>query len=137
MAFKIFVICSFFATKIGLNRNIGRGTSLNINLISCTICFHPRDENGFKCHTMSEAHQRQLLIFAETPDKFLDTYSKEFQDGFMTCLRRTYGTKRVYANQVWKYKCTKQNNLLIYYNIGDKISFPFIPHCNYGMDVLC
>ena len=59
-----------------------------------------RDENGFKCHTMSEAHQRQLLIFAETPDKFLDTYSKEFEEGFLNSLRRTHGTKRVFANDV-------------------------------------
>ena len=59
-----------------------------------------RDENGFKCHTMSEAHQRQLLIFAETPDKFLDSYSKEFEEGFVTMLKRTHGTKRVFANQV-------------------------------------
>ena len=49
---------------------------------------------------MSEAHQRQLLIFADNPDKFLDSYSKEFEEGFLTALRRTYGTKRVFANQV-------------------------------------
>ena len=31
-----------------------------------------RDENGFKCHTMSESHQRQLLLVAENPNKFVD-----------------------------------------------------------------
>ena len=29
----------------------------------CQMCQKQcRDENGFKCHTMSESHQRQLLI---------------------------------------------------------------------------
>ena len=68
--------------------------------INCKDNIVSRDENGFKCHTMSEAHQRQLLIFADNPDKFLDSYSKEFEEGFLTALRRTYGTKRVFANQV-------------------------------------
>lgn len=33
-------------------------------------------QNGFKCHCMSESHQRQLLLFADNPDKFLDAFSK-------------------------------------------------------------
>ena len=33
-------------------------------------------QNGFKCHTMSESHQRQLLLFAEHPDDYIDTFSK-------------------------------------------------------------
>jgi DNA/RNA-binding protein KIN17 len=49
---------------------------------------------------MSESHQRQLLIFAETPDKFLDTYSKDFEEGFLNTLKSTYGTKRTLANTV-------------------------------------
>jgi hypothetical protein len=64
------------------------------------VLFFLRDENGFKCHTMSESHQRQLLIFAETPDKFLDTYSKDFEEGFLNTLKSTYGTKRTLANTV-------------------------------------
>lgn len=43
----------------------------------CQMCEKQcRDENGFKCHTMSEGHQRQLLLFADNPNKFLDDYSK-------------------------------------------------------------
>ena len=38
----------------------------------CQMCQKQcRDENGFKCHTMSESHQRQLLLFADQPNKFL------------------------------------------------------------------
>jgi len=68
----------------------------------CQMCQKQcRDENGFKCHTMSESHQRQLLLFADNPGRFLDGYSKEFEKEFMTLLSRQFGTKRVHANQVY------------------------------------
>ena len=35
----------------------------------CQMCAKQcRDENGFKCHTMSDAHQRQMLVFAQNID---------------------------------------------------------------------
>ena len=38
----------------------------------CQMCQKQcRDQNGFKCHISSESHQRQLLLFAEKPGKFL------------------------------------------------------------------
>ena len=61
-----------------------------------------RDDNGFKCHVQSESHQRQLLLFAETPGKFLHNFSKEFTDGYMDILKRRFGTKRVKANKVYQ-----------------------------------
>ena len=73
----------------------------------CQMCQKQcRDENGFKCHAMSESHQRQLLLFADSEDKFLDEFSKEFEEGYLYLLKRCHGTKRVYANKV---SC-KQNN---------------------------
>ncbi|KAG1655166.1 DNA/RNA-binding protein KIN17 [Nymphon striatum] len=69
----------------------------------CQMCQKQcRDENGFKCHTMSESHQRQLLLFADSPHKFLGTYSKEFKDSFVNLIKRQYGTKRVFANMVYQ-----------------------------------
>ncbi|EDO38216.1 predicted protein [Nematostella vectensis] len=69
----------------------------------CQMCQKQcRDENGFKCHTMSESHQRQLLLFADNPEKFVDTFSKEFCDDFLKLLKRRNGTKRVHANQVYQ-----------------------------------
>ncbi|XP_013381345.1 DNA/RNA-binding protein KIN17 [Lingula anatina] len=69
----------------------------------CQMCQKQcRDENGFKCHTMSESHQRQLLLFAERPDQFLDTFSKEFEDGYLEVLKRRFGTKRVHCNIVYQ-----------------------------------
>ncbi|XP_019633854.1 PREDICTED: DNA/RNA-binding protein KIN17-like [Branchiostoma belcheri] len=68
----------------------------------CQMCQKQcRDENGFKCHTMSESHQRQLLLFAESPDKFLDYFSQEFLNGYLELLRRRFGDKRVHCNIVY------------------------------------
>lgn len=67
----------------------------------CQMCQKQcRDENGFKCHLMSESHQRQLLLVADNPEKFVDSFSMTFFDDFMDLLRRQYGTKRVHANLV-------------------------------------
>lgn len=69
----------------------------------CQMCQKQcRDENGFKCHTMSESHQRQLLLFAEDPDKYLDSFSEEFLEGYESLLKRRFGTKRVHANNVYQ-----------------------------------
>lgn len=69
----------------------------------CQMCQKQcRDENGFKCHTMSESHQRQLLLFADNPDRFLDSFSEEFLEGYTSLLKRRFGTKRVHANNVYQ-----------------------------------
>uniref|UniRef100_A0AAV2IZ71 DNA/RNA-binding protein KIN17 n=1 Tax=Knipowitschia caucasica TaxID=637954 RepID=A0AAV2IZ71_KNICA len=60
-----------------------------------------RDENGFKCHCMSESHQRQLLLASENPRKFMDSFSNEFKQDFVELLRRRFGTKRVHNNIVY------------------------------------
>lgn len=78
----------------------------------CQMCQKQcRDENGFKCHCLSESHQRQLLLFADNPDKFIDTFSKEFEDGFMLLLRRRFGTRRVHANVVYQEYISERNHL--------------------------
>lgn len=69
----------------------------------CQMCQKQcRDENGFKCHTMSESHQRQLLLFADNSRKYIDEFSYEFAKGFLEILRRQFGTKRVSANRVYQ-----------------------------------
>jgi DNA/RNA-binding protein KIN17 len=68
----------------------------------CQMCAKQcRDENGFKCHCLSEGHQRQMGIFAENPDKFLDVFSAAFEEGYLELLARRYGARRVNANQVY------------------------------------
>lgn len=69
----------------------------------CQMCQKQcRDENGFKCHTQSESHQRQLLLFADNSNKYIYSFSKEFSDGYVELLRRRFGTKRVAANKVYQ-----------------------------------
>ncbi|KAL4226249.1 hypothetical protein ACF0H5_014232 [Mactra antiquata] len=69
----------------------------------CQMCQKQcRDENGFKCHMMSESHQRQLLLFAESPDEYVDNFSKDFKDGYTELLRRRFGTKRVHCNIIYQ-----------------------------------
>ncbi|NXH56100.1 KIN17 protein, partial [Rhabdornis inornatus] len=68
----------------------------------CQMCQKQcHDENGFKCHCMSESHQRQLLLASENPQQFMDYFSEEFQNDFLELLRRQFGTKRVHNNIVY------------------------------------
>ncbi|KAG8195141.1 hypothetical protein JTE90_023318 [Oedothorax gibbosus] len=78
----------------------------------CQMCQKQcRDENGFKCHTMSESHQRQLLLFSENPNKYIDQFSQDFLDDFTQLLKRRFGTKRVHANQVYQEYIADRNHL--------------------------
>ncbi|KAL2102609.1 hypothetical protein ACEWY4_001777 [Coilia grayii] len=68
----------------------------------CQMCQKQcRDENGFKCHCMSESHQRQLLLASENPNQFMDYFSDEFKTDFLELLRRRFGTKRVHNNIIY------------------------------------
>ena len=78
----------------------------------CQMCQKQcRDDNGFKCHIQSEAHQRQLLLFAECPGKFLHNFSGEFTEGFMDIVRRRHSSKRVKANKVYQEYIADKNHI--------------------------
>ncbi|GAA5814974.1 hypothetical protein MFLAVUS_008478 [Mucor flavus] len=69
----------------------------------CQACERQcRDENGFKCHVMSESHQRQMLLVAANPGRFVHNFSDEFKKEFLGLLSRRHGTKRVFANKVYQ-----------------------------------
>ncbi|KTW30211.1 hypothetical protein T552_00689 [Pneumocystis carinii B80] len=69
----------------------------------CQVCEKQmRDENGFKCHTQSEAHVRQMLLIGENPNKHIHNYSVEFKNNFIQLLRTSHGEKRVHANQFYQ-----------------------------------
>lgn len=69
----------------------------------CQMCQKQcRDENGFKCHTMSESHQRQLLLFADNCDTYLDSFSEEFKDDYVMLLKRRFNGRRVNANHAYQ-----------------------------------
>ncbi|KXJ74463.1 hypothetical protein RP20_CCG013554 [Aedes albopictus] len=78
----------------------------------CQMCQKQcRDENGFKCHTMSESHQRQILLFADNAGRFIDSFSSEFMTGYLQILRRQFGTKRVAANKVYQEYISDRHHL--------------------------
>lgn len=78
----------------------------------CQMCEKQcRDENGFKCHTMSESHQRQILLFADNAGRFIDSFSSEFMTGYLQILRRQFGTKRVAANKVYQEYISDRHHL--------------------------
>lgn len=78
----------------------------------CQMCQKQcRDENGFKCHTMSESHQRQLLLFADNSKRFMDEFSFDFQKEYLQILKRQFGTKRVNANRVYQEYISDKNHV--------------------------
>jgi len=68
----------------------------------CQMCQKQcRDENGFKCHRMSDGHQRQMQLFVQDPNRFMDDFSQEFERGFMQLMSHSYRSQRVLANTVY------------------------------------
>jgi DNA/RNA-binding protein KIN17 len=69
----------------------------------CQMCEKQcRDENGFKCHVATPAHQRNLALFASQPELFVDRFSKQFLAGFLGVLHQRYGSNPVAANTVYQ-----------------------------------
>lgn len=78
----------------------------------CQMCEKQcRDENGFKCHTTSESHQRQLLLFADNSKKFMDDFSGTFNREYINTLKRRFGTKRVNANIVYQEYISEKDHI--------------------------
>lgn len=61
-----------------------------------------RDENGFKMHTASESHVRQMLLVGEDPKKYINDYSNQFQRDFLQLLRTSHGEKQVQMNHFYQ-----------------------------------
>lgn len=56
-----------------------------------------RDENGFKMHTQSESHVRQMLLVGEDPKKYINDFSDQFLRDFLQLLKTSHGEKQVNA----------------------------------------
>lgn len=61
-----------------------------------------RDENGFKCHTQSESHVRQMLLVGEDPKKYIQAYSNEFINDFLKQLKTSHGEKQININHFYQ-----------------------------------
>lgn len=56
----------------------------------CQVCEKQcRDENGFKCHQMSDSHLRNMSLFGLNPGKVVAQYSADFEAAFLAHLKRT------------------------------------------------
>ncbi|CDP04618.1 unnamed protein product [Coffea canephora] len=68
----------------------------------CQMCQKQcRDENGFKCHCMSESHQRQMQVFGQNPNRIIDGYSEEFEQAFLEHMKRSHRFSRIAATVVY------------------------------------
>nr|XP_043636135.1 KIN17-like protein [Erigeron canadensis] len=68
----------------------------------CQMCQKQcRDENGFKCHCMSESHQRQMEVFGQNPHRIVEGYSEEFESMFLEHMKRSHRFSRVAATVVY------------------------------------
>lgn len=78
----------------------------------CQICEKQcRDENGFKCHTQSESHVRNMLKVGENTKKSIDGYSQQFKRDFMTLLRTGHGEKKINANRFYQEYIRDKNHV--------------------------
>lgn len=69
----------------------------------CQVCSKQcRDENGFKQHTMSEGHVRQMQLVGEDPKKYINEYSRQFQRDFLQLLKTSHGEKKVHMNNFYQ-----------------------------------
>ncbi|KAL8734907.1 MAG: hypothetical protein Q9166_001259 [cf. Caloplaca sp. 2 TL-2023] len=69
----------------------------------CQACSKQcRDENGFKMHTQSESHVRQMLLIGEDPRKHINDFSNQFQRDFLQLLRTAHGEKQVHMNHFYQ-----------------------------------
>lgn len=78
----------------------------------CQLCQKQcRDDNGFKCHQMSESHLRLMKVFAENPNRFLDDYSIQFEKSFLQVLSHRHNTKKVEINKVYQEYIADKNHI--------------------------
>ena len=69
----------------------------------CQVCEKQcRDANGFKCHTQSESHVRQMLLVGEDPRKAINDFSSQFNRDFLQLLRTAHGEKKINVNHFYQ-----------------------------------
>ena len=69
----------------------------------CQVCEKQcRDANGFKMHTQSESHVRQMLIVGEDPKKYINDFSNQFLRDFLQLLKTGHGDKQVQINHFYQ-----------------------------------
>ncbi|KAL2315832.1 KIN17-like protein [Schizosaccharomyces pombe] len=78
----------------------------------CSACQKQmRDENGFKCHTQSEGHIRQMNVIAMNPGKRIQDFSNQFLRDFISLLRTAHGEKKIHFNQFYQEYIRDKNHV--------------------------
>ncbi len=100
--------------KVGTSKyvaNMMRSKGLQRLRWYCQVCEKQcRDENGFKCHTQSESHVRNIMAVSSNPNKKIEEFSREFKNDFIRLLRTSHGTKSVHINHFYqKYIAEKEH----------------------------
>lgn len=49
----------------------------------------------------SETHLRQMRLFAENHELYINMYSRDFEKDFLDILKRKYFSKKIFANKVY------------------------------------
>lgn len=70
-----------------------------------------RDENGFRCHTQTESHVRQMLVIGENPQKKIAEYSAQFKQDFISLLRSSHGEKKINFNRFYQEYISDKNHI--------------------------
>ncbi|KFA60932.1 hypothetical protein S40285_05779 [Stachybotrys chlorohalonatus IBT 40285] len=69
----------------------------------CQVCEKQcRDQNGFKMHTQSESHVRQMINVGEDPRKYINDFSNQFLRDFVQLLKTGHGDKQVHMNRFYQ-----------------------------------
>lgn len=69
----------------------------------CQVCEKQcRDENGFKCHTQSESHLRQMLLVGDKAKERIEEYSQQFVHDFITLLKTSHQEKKININRFYQ-----------------------------------
>ncbi|KAK9316555.1 domain of Kin17 curved DNA-binding protein-domain-containing protein [Lipomyces starkeyi] len=78
----------------------------------CQVCEKQcRDENGFRCHTQSESHVRQMLIIGENPQRKIAEYSEQFKRDFVSLLKSSHGEKKINFNKFYQEYIADRNHI--------------------------
>lgn len=69
----------------------------------CQACERQmRDDNGFKCHTQTESHVRNMMLIGEDSRKAINDFSHQFSKDFLLLLRTAHGEKRISVNKFYQ-----------------------------------
>ncbi|KAK9360952.1 domain of Kin17 curved DNA-binding protein-domain-containing protein [Lipomyces starkeyi] len=78
----------------------------------CQVCEKQcRDENGFRCHTQSESHVRQMLIIGENPQRKIAEFSEQFKRDFVSLLKSSHGEKKINFNKFYQEYISDRNHI--------------------------